>query len=141
MATPPIDKHPFHRRLRRLAHRAAAVTAAVLIAATATLGSTAAATDEATPTPSTAADPLPSVTPQGRASELIAPATAFVQVNWSANVSFDGETWEPVTWAAGCTAVVVDSDGLLVTAGHCLDDGWDEQDWSDSPGAGGPFAD
>lgn len=126
MATPPIDKHPFHRRLRRLAHRAAAVTAAVLVAATATLGSTAAATDEATPTPSTAADPLPSVTPQGRASELIAPATAFVQVNWSANVSFDGETWEPVTWAAGCTAVVVDSDGLLVTAGHCLDDGWDE---------------
>jgi serine protease Do len=127
VTSPPIDEPPFHRRLRRLARRAAAaVTAAVLVAAIPTLGSTAAAADDPTPTPSTTADPLPSVTPQGRASDLVAPATAFVQVNWSANVSYDGETWESVTWTTGCTAFVVDSDGLLVTAGHCLDDGWDE---------------
>ncbi|MGR6966283.1 trypsin-like peptidase domain-containing protein [Geodermatophilus sp. URMC 61] len=126
MTTPPLHHHPVPRRLRRLAQRAAAVTAAVLVAATATLGSTAAATDEATPAPSPTADPLPSVTPEGRASDLVAPATAFVRVDWSANVSFDGETWEPVTWTTGCSAVVVDSDGLLVTAGHCVDDSWDE---------------
>jgi hypothetical protein len=126
VTTPPLDEHPFHRRLGRLASRAAAVTAATLVAATTTLSGTAAAADETTPAPSPTADPLPSVTPQGRASELIAPATAFVQVNWAANVSIDGETWEPVTWSAGCSAVVVDSDGLLVTAGHCLDPGWDE---------------
>jgi len=126
VATPPLDEHPFRRRLRRLAHRAAAVTAATLVAATATLGGTAAAADDPTPTPSTTADPLPSVTPEGRASDLVAPATAFVRVDWTAFVSRDGETWEPVAWTTGCTAVVVDSDGLLVTAGHCLDDGWDE---------------
>ncbi|MGY1763569.1 trypsin-like peptidase domain-containing protein [Geodermatophilus sp. SYSU D00779] len=103
------------------------MTAAFLVAAIPVLGGTAAATEEPAPTPSTTAAPLPSVTPEGRASDLVAPATAFVQVNWSAYVSIDGETWlpEPVTWTIGCTAVVVDSDGLLVTAGHCLDDGWD----------------
>ena len=126
MTTPPLDEHPFHRRLGRLALRAASVTAAALVAATATLSGTAAATDETTPAPSPTADPLPSVTPQGRASDLVAPATAFVRVDWTAFVSRDGKPWESVAWTTGCTAVVVDSDGLLVTAGHCLDDGWDE---------------
>jgi S1-C subfamily serine protease len=100
------------------------VTAAALIAAPLFVASAAAQPGTPTPAPSTA-DPLPSVTAQGRASELVAPATAFVHVNWTANVLVEGVTWEPVQWSTGCTAVVVDPDGLLVTAGHCVDAGWD----------------
>jgi S1-C subfamily serine protease len=81
-----------------------------------------------------ASGPLPTITPEARASELVQPATVFVQVNWDAQVtvlSAGGYEEQPVAgvyrekWVIGCTGFVVNPDGYIVTAGHCLDDGRD----------------
>jgi serine protease Do len=72
--------------------------------------------------------PLPDITPQARASELIQPATVFVQVNWDAQVTvppiagYEGGVVNK-RWRTGCTGFLVNPAGYIVTAGHCLDDG------------------
>lgn len=74
---------------------------------------------------STLPDPLPAATAQTRAAELIQPATAWVTVAWQARITIPtyGELRE--RWRVRCGGFVVDSAGYLVTAGQCLDAGWD----------------
>jgi V8-like Glu-specific endopeptidase len=55
---------------------------------------------------------------------VISPATVFIQVNWKAQVVFpDGFTVDVPPWVTECTGFIVNPDGLIVTAGHCVDDG------------------
>ena len=66
---------------------------------------------------------LPIQTAQSRASEMISPATVFVQIDWNAQVVLNDGSIIPVTWSMGCTGFVVNPEGYIVTAGHCVDDG------------------
>lgn len=68
-------------------------------------------------------DTKPIQTPQSRASELISPATVFIQVDWSATIVLDAGREVREQWSGGCTGFVVNPDGYIVTAGHCVDDG------------------
>src|SRR4051794_2502957 len=90
----------------------------------------AAATTPTTPATAPGAGPLPQVTPQTRAAELVQPATVFVEVTWHARVIVDldgedGDLAAPVTWRESCSGVVVNPNGYVVTAGHCADPGPD----------------
>lgn len=99
-------------------YRRSAATAFLAVAACLTLaGGPAVAAPS--PAPSDPGGPVPQVTPQQRAIELVQPATVFVRTDWSANVDYGGD--EPIfrEWHGGCTGQVVSADGYVVTAGHC----------------------
>ncbi|WP_320772879.1 trypsin-like peptidase domain-containing protein [Streptomyces sp. CRN 30] len=106
-----------HRGRSRTRARLALTSAALVVVA----GLTAAPGVRAAPE---ADDPLPRVTPQARAQELVQPATVFVQVDYLAYVLTDIEGFAfdgPFTWTEGCSGVIVEPTGYVATAGHCLD--------------------
>jgi V8-like Glu-specific endopeptidase len=88
---------------------AAAVTAVLLTTAVPAAG---------TPSPGDPGRPLPPVTPQLRAIELVQPATVMVRSDWAADVHLWGATI-PVSYTGSCTGFIVDPAGYVVTAGHC----------------------
>ena len=124
------------RRRARFIIRTATMVAAVLAVVAPTsacnaivAGQPSAAPSAAPPAAPTGAAPsggggaLPIQTAQSRASEMISPATVFVQIDWNAQVVLNDGSVIPVTWSMGCTGFVVNPEGYIVTAGHCVDDG------------------
>jgi serine protease Do len=68
----------------------------------------------------------PTINPQARAVDLVSPAMAWVRVQYNARVTTHLSP-EPVHVVLdyGCSGFIVNPDGYVVTAGHCLDDGMD----------------
>jgi S1-C subfamily serine protease len=122
---PRADADGDARRVRRPGLRGAAAALSVLLLAAGS--GCAAPVGEAPPATAPAPKPARSVSPQGRAAEFVAPATVFMQVDWTANVSVPDLGIGPArfTWESVCSGFVVDQDGLLLTAGHCLDPTWE----------------
>jgi serine protease Do len=68
----------------------------------------------------------PVVNPKARAADLVSPAMAWVRVQYDARVTTHLSP-EPVHVVLdfGCSGFIVNPDGYVVTAGHCVDDGMD----------------
>ena len=65
-------------------------------------------------------------TPEQRAAAAIAPAVVRLQIDWHAYLrDGSGGFWndrQPFEWSSTCTGFVVNPNGYLVTAGHCVDE-------------------
>lgn len=82
------------------------------------------ATTPAVPAGHAPASRLPQVNAQTRAAELVEPATVFVRVDTAATIRIPDADFEYSYHSqGGCTGFVVNPDGYIVTAGHCLNDG------------------
>jgi serine protease Do len=68
----------------------------------------------------------PTIDPQARAVDLVSPAMAWVRVQYNARVTTHLSP-EPVRVVldVGCSGFIVNPDGYVVTAGHCVQDGMD----------------
>jgi serine protease Do len=68
----------------------------------------------------------PTINPQARAVDLVSPAMAWVRVQYNARVTTHLSP-EPVhvVLDSGCSGFIVNPDGYVVTAGHCVQDGMD----------------
>jgi len=95
----------------------AGAAAAAVISLTATAPVAGAATEQ---------DP----TPQTKAQAIVEPSIVYLQTTWSGYVKLDGERFgdpynnnEPFSATSNCSGFVADSDGHIVTAGHCVDGG------------------
>ncbi|MGV9772056.1 S1 family peptidase [Streptosporangium sp. NPDC003464] len=72
---------------------------------------------------------LPATTPEERTSALVRPSIVYIKTNWSGylrNLS-TGKIWKSrlIGFTSTCTGFVVNPDGYIVTAGHCVDPGID----------------
>jgi hypothetical protein len=68
--------------------------------------------------------PVPVVNAQTRAADLVEPGVVWVRVDWKAWVVTDWKAF-PEAWTTGCSGLIVNPGGYIVTAGHCVDDGWE----------------
>ena len=66
--------------------------------------------------------PVPIVSAQMRAIDLVQPALVWVRVDWEAFVLTDKGAIK-ASFEYGCSGFTVNPDGYIVTAGHCIDDG------------------
>lgn len=117
-ARPPSDPaRPRHRRWRRLL---VVVAVAAALLSVMTVGPAVAQQEQ--PRSDQAA---PVTNPQARAADLARPAVVWVRVHYDAWVITDrfGTYRSPVD--VGCTGFIVNPQGYIVTAGHCLQDGMD----------------
>lgn len=59
-------------------------------------------------------------------AEKVGPAIVFLKIEYVSTVKIpfdDGADWsDPVTVTASCTGYLVDTEGSIATAGHCVDD-------------------
>jgi serine protease Do len=104
-------------------HRASILAALSALLVASTIGATANAQTGQSPNSN---GPVPVVNAQTRAADLVEPAVVWVRADWEAWVITDF-LQEPLheVWTTGCSGFVVNPDGAIVTAGHCVDDGWD----------------
>ena len=98
----------------RLARRALALGALLVLTAASVV------------TPSASAQDAPSVSPEERAAALLRPAVVYIETFWAGfvydedGIYFnDGNAYE---FSTSCTGFVVNPAGSIMTAGHCVDD-------------------
>lgn len=69
----------------------------------------------------------PSANPEERAAAVARPGVVYLETHWSGYVrdQSDGQLWltKPTTFSSACSGFVVNPDGYVVTAGHCVDPG------------------
>ncbi len=67
------------------------------------------------------------VAPVERVAALTRPAIVYLEISWSGHLRDrrDGKLWleKPTEAVFTCSGSVVDPDGFVLTAGHCVDDG------------------
>jgi serine protease Do len=64
----------------------------------------------------------PVINPQARAADLVQPAVVFVRIHFDAWVLTDLFGGYKVPLDYSCSGFVVNPDGYIVTAGHCVQD-------------------
>jgi serine protease Do len=68
----------------------------------------------------------PVVNPQARAADLTRPAVVWIRIHYDAWVRTGVDARpDPVPLDYGCSGFIVNPNGYIVTAGHCIDDGMD----------------
>ena len=75
----------------------------------------------------------PSATPEEKAAAIVRPSVVYLEQEWTAWVKiprnsslyFGGYVngGSPFTWTTRCSGFIVDPNGYVVTAGHCVDPG------------------
>lgn len=69
----------------------------------------------------------PAVTPEERAAAVVRPAVVYIEITWTGWVrdQRDGQLWltRSTDLTFTCSGFLVNPDGYIVTAGHCVDPG------------------
>jgi serine protease Do len=72
-------------------------------------------------------------TPEEKAAAIVGPSVVYIEMEWSAWVRVPGSSdlffngyvndGQPFNWGTRCSGFVVNPNGYIVTAGHCVDEG------------------